>query len=279
MKAVGISLNIAICLLIFFFFTYVALHLGRRQKYLESGSKGANLAFRCLWHSLANAYLFTGIALAFAIIGSRYWEFNFEYLGRVWAIFIGPAWFYFIVFLIWGRKRLSEIMASLSVVPIAYWVFLAYRGQAVPAESGFFGTDWVAAHPLAGTLATGMMIVALLSAVGLAWLFAESRTSTTRYRLALTAVALLLWLPAGLEEATNFLAISMITARLLVLAGGVIAYLAYFPPTLLRRRFGLKTLHETNGKHMNGNNGHREEPGHTAPGEPAAIGVVRSFHS
>ncbi len=235
-----------ISLAVFIHFGYLAYHVVRRNGYVLPQSKRANLAFGLFWASLGASYLFVAASTFSAALGAMGPAVYLEYANRALTIFIAGSWFYFVLFLLLGNELMSGLLTGGLSVGLVAWTVLALRSPilTVPrtAPYGPWGVEFVSNGAPAVWFISIIAVLGVFSAVALARLFAAAVSPSTRYRIGVTALALLICSLGSIEEMTGIIGIPFIYARLAVWLAGVVAYVAYFPPKPMRIHFGLKDL-------------------------------------
>ena len=231
---------------------YVAARLSPRT----ISNPGARLAWQLFglwWYCVAATTLVGGILHllgAFNIVSLPF----FVALTYVNILLICIAlWglLYYLVYLFTGSQR---FLVPLTVFYILYYILLVYLitvSDPARVEITRWTTQLVYAHPLTGpffSLALVLLVFPqILASLAYFTLFFRVREATQRYRILLVSWCIILWFgsafvasAAGLSQEDWW----QILSRLIGLGAALGILCAYFPPEIIRRRFGIASIAE-----------------------------------
>ena len=231
---------------------YVAARL-RQRTISNPGARLAWQLFGLWWYCVAATTLVDGILHllgAFNIVSLPF----FVALTYVNILLICIAlWglLYYLVYLFTGSQR---FLIPLTIFYILYYVLLVYyitAGDPARVEITRWTTQLVYAHPLTGpffSLALVLLVFPqILASLAYFTLFFRVREATQRYRILLVSWCIILWFgsafvasAAGLSQEDWW----QILSRLIGLGAAMGILCAYFPPEIIRRRFGIASIAE-----------------------------------
>ena len=231
---------------------FVAARLGQRT----ISNPAARLAWRLFgfwWYSLAATTLVGGIL---HLLGT----FNivslppFVALTYVNILLICIAlWglLYYLVYLFTGRQR---SLIPLAIFYVLYFVLLVYfitASDPARVEITRWTTGLVYAHPITGPFFSLLLVLLVFPQIvaSLAYftLFFRVREATQRYRVLLVSWCIILWFGSAFVASVAGLSREdwwQIVSRLIGLGAAMGILFAYFPPAIIRRRFGIASIAE-----------------------------------
>ncbi|MBI5842499.1 MAG: hypothetical protein HZB19_20615 [Chloroflexi bacterium] len=231
---------------------YVAARLGQRT----ISNPGARLAWQLFglwWYCLAATTLVSGILHllgAFNIVSLPL----FVALTHVNILLICIAlWglLYYLVYLFTGNQR---FLTPLTIFYVLYYVLLVYYitvSDPARVEITRWMTRLVYAHPLTGTffaLALVLLVFPqILASLAYFTLFFRVHEVTQRYRVLLVSWCIILWFGSAFVASVAGLSREdwwQIVSRLIGLGAAMGILFAYFPPAIIRRRFGIASIAE-----------------------------------
>jgi len=231
---------------------YVAARL-RQRTISNPGARLAWQLFSLWWYCLAATTLVSGLLHllgAFNIVSLP----PFVALTYVNILLICIAlWglLYYLVYLFTGSRR---ILVPLTIFYVLYYALLVYTitaGDPAGVEITRWTTQLVYAHPLTGpffTLALVLLVFPqILASLAYFTLFFHVREATQRYRILLVSWCIILWFGSALVASVAGLSQEdwwQILSRLIGLGAAVGILLAYLPPEIIRRRFGIASIAE-----------------------------------
>jgi hypothetical protein len=231
---------------------YVARRLSQRT-ISNPDARFAWRSFDLWWYCLAATTLVRGILHllgAFNIVSLPL----FVALTHVNILLICIAlWglLYYLVYLFTGSQR---FLIPLTIFYILYYVLLVYyitASDPARVEITRWRTQLVYAHPVTGSLFTVVLVLLvfpqILAALAYFALFFRVREATQRYRILLVSWCIILWFGSAFVASVTGLSQEdwwQIVSRLIGLGAALGILFAYFPPGIIRRRFGIASISE-----------------------------------
>lgn len=231
---------------------YVAARLSQRT-ITNPGARFAWQLFGLWWYCLAATTLVGGIL---HLLGM----FNivslppFVALTHVNLLLICIAlWglLYYLVYLFTGSQR---FLIPLTIFYALYYVLLVYyitASDPARVEITRWTTRLVYAHPVTGPLFTVVLVLLvfpqILASLAYFTLFFRVREATQRYRVLLVSWCIILWFGSAFVASVAGLSREdwwQILSRLIGLGAAMGILLAYLPPGIIRRRFGIASIAE-----------------------------------
>jgi hypothetical protein len=158
---------------------------------------------------------------------------------------------YYLVYLFTGSQR---FLIPLTIFYILYYVLLVYyitASDPARVEITRWRTQLVYAHPVTGSLFTVVLVLLvfpqILAALAYFALFFRVREATQRYRILLVSWCIILWFGSAFVASVTGLSQEdwwQIVSRLIGLGAALGILFAYFPPGIIRRRFGIASISE-----------------------------------
>lgn len=228
-------------------YAFVGMRIGRRS--VRPDMRGPLTAFSLWWVLLATttgitallgvwaaflpldvdvyvAFLYGGLFLLAGALGCLLYYLVFLFTGRrgAWT-FLAPAYYAYAVFLVYfiRKHHPSDLQVEGWTLSIGY--------ERPLAQDALFMVVVV--------LLVAPQILAALAYLSLAF---RVRERTPRYRIIMVSLALLVWFASALIATSRGVSGTdawQVTSRLIALAATVAIYWAYYPPGILRRRFGI----------------------------------------
>lgn len=233
------------------------LYLGRRlgQRQVSAAARYPAFQFALFWVMLGGTAALSGIQSLVAAFGAPPLALVVTLLYVDILLLCVLLWSLvgYLLYLFTGRGfafALAGIYAVLYVLLI-YYVTAGAPDQVVVnqgAVSTMFG------HAVSGAL-VGVLILILIvpefvGAISYFTLFFRTRDATVRYRVALISLSLLGWFGFGFVGLGSIfgtsLAAVLVVRSLGVVAAGIVL-LAYYPPTAIRDRFGIRRIDDRSG--------------------------------
>ncbi len=231
---------------------YVAARL-RQRTISNPGARFAWQLFGLWWYSLAATTLVSGflhLLGAFNIVSLPF----FVALTHVNLLLICIAlWglLYYLVYLFTGSQR---FLAPLTIFYVLYYVLLVYyitASDPARVEITRWTTQLVYARPITGPFFSLVLILLvfpqILASLAYFTLFFRVREATQRYRVLLVSWCIILWFGSAFVASVTGLSQEdwwQIVSRLIGLGAALGILFAYFPPGIIRRRFGIASIAE-----------------------------------
>jgi hypothetical protein len=233
-------------------YVYVAAHL-RQRTISNPGARLAWQLFGLWWYCLAATTLVGGVLHllgAFNIVSLP----PFVALTYVNLLLICIAlWglLYYLVYLFTGSQR---FLVPLTIFYLLYYVLLVYyitASDPAGVEITLWTTRLVYAHPLTGPFFALVLVLLvfpqILASLAYFTLFFRVREATQRYRILLVSWCIILWFGSAFAASLTGLSQKdwwQMASRLIGLGAALGILCAYFPPGIIRRRFGIVSIAE-----------------------------------
>ncbi len=222
--------------IVILFFSVGLYHImkgrGKSREYFP-----AILSYGIIWIDISLAYLCVGLGQIFHNLRLFSADQRFFYLNYYFALGVIVPAYYFSSYLIWGDKRLSRylLIAALALLLMGIGLISSTPSQ---MREYSWGSTWdfqrwslaiYAYFLLVGFIPLGLSFLTFIF-----YLFPKSTSKRARYHLAMTTLAFMLMLISWAIITTRSSAI-LIASRLIALAAGFAAHLAYFPTSKISR--------------------------------------------
>lgn len=239
-----ILLNITICFAITissFALAWVLSHSGQEH---SKKSKPALWAFVMFWALVGAIYLPTTLGMISAYQGILWLDQLLYYLAAIPFAFLSVPLVYFIIYVILGNGMVSRYISLAFVLFGALYLFLLYSSGVV----GPVVTEWGSLFSINNNIAINVYLVGLFvfptaMVLGLLLLMLLQRVpKRLRYRTTLPLVAISFVFDFILTDFISVIDLMQVAARLFVLIGIVLAFLAYFPPMTLQEKLRIVDL-------------------------------------
>ena len=231
---------------------YVAGRL-RQRVISDSGARLAWRLFSLWWYCLAATTLMSGIqnGIGGLNLGSLPLFVALTYVGILFICIALWGLLYYLVYLFTGSQRFLVLLTFFYVLYYILLIYLITASDPARVEIGRWTTQLVYAHPLTGpffSLALVLLVVPqILASLAYFTLFFRVRESTQRYRILLVSWCIFLWFGSAFVASVAGLSQEdwwQIVSRLIGLGAAMGILLAYFPPAIIRRRFGIASIAE-----------------------------------
>ena len=231
---------------------YVAARLSQRT-ISNPGAQFAWQLFGLWWYCLAATTLVSGflhLLGAFSLVSLPLFV-ALTYVNLLLICIALWGLLYYLVYLFTGSRR---ILVPLTIFYVLYYVLLVYYITAsVPArvEITRWTTQLVYARPITGPFFSLVLILLvfpqILASLAYFTLFFRVREATQRYRVLLVSWCIILWFGSAFVASVTGLSQEdwwQILSRLIGLGAALGILFAYFPPGIIRRRFGIASISE-----------------------------------
>ena len=231
-------------------------YVAARQRQRTVSNPGARLAWKLFglwWYCLAATTLVSGLLHslgAFNIVSLPL----FIALTHVNILLICIAlWglLYYLVYLFTGSQR---FLVPLTIFYVLYYVLLVYyitASDPAHVEITRWTTRLVYADPITGPFFSLVLVLLvfpqILASLAYFTLFFRVREATQRYRVLLVSWCIILWFGSAFVASVTGLSQEdwwQILSRLIGLGAALGILCAYFPPGIIRRRFGIASIAE-----------------------------------
>lgn len=231
---------------------YVAARL-RQRTISNPGARLAWQLFSLWWSCLAATTLMSGIQNgigAFNLVSLPFFV-ALTYVGILFICIALWGLLYYLVYLFMGNRR---FLVPLTIFYVLYYFLLIYlitASDPTRVEIGRWTTQLVYAHPLTSpffSLALVLLVFPqILASLAYFTLFFRVREATQRYRILLVSWCIILWFGSAFVASVAGLSQEdwwQVVSRLIGLGAAIGIFFAYFPPAIIRQRFGIASISE-----------------------------------
>ena len=242
----GLILNATICAAIMLSAFAFALTLYRNKPKCKDQSTPSMMALIDFWVLIALSFLFVCVRVIAAFYGYAEVDRVCYYIASIPFAFLPVPIVFFIVYVTTGGKAASWAMSLLfSIFGIAYLTFL-YTSGVVGPEVTYWATIFSIDSEIAITVyLAGLFIVPtamIFVLLGITLIRKISRRR--RYHIALVLVAISMVFDFILVDMVAVQDTMQVAARLFILIGVVLAFLAYYPPDILQDRLSIRKVRD-----------------------------------
>lgn len=238
----GLILNATICFAITVSsFAFAWVLASSKDKHNEK-SKPALWALVVLWSLVALTYLPTTIRMAAAFIGYPSLELTMYNLSGVPFSMVTVPLVFFIIYVITGDQKISGYISLLFVLFGATYLALLYSNGVIgPTMTGYSSMFTINSNAAINIYLIGLFVIPTAMILGMLFLiFLQRMPRHLKYRTALPLVAISFVFDFMLTDMITSVDVMQMAARIFVLIGTVLAFLAYFPPATLQETLGIK---------------------------------------
>ncbi len=242
----GLILNATICAAIMLSAFAFALTLYRNKPKCKDQSTPSMVALIAFWMLIALSFLFVCVRVIAAFYGYIEVDRVCYYIASIPFALLPVPLVFFIVYVMTGDKTASWAMSLLfSVFGIVYLAFL-YRSGVVGPEVTYWATIFSIDSEIAITVyLSGLFIVPTAMILALLGLTLVRKISKRRrYHIALVLVAISMVFDFILVDVIAIQDTVQVAARLFILIGVVLAFLAYYPPDILQDRLRIRKIRD-----------------------------------
>ncbi|WP_333787209.1 hypothetical protein, partial [Methanomethylovorans sp.] len=149
---------------------------------------------------------------------------------------------FFILYVITGNQKISGYISFLFILFGATYLALLYSSGVIgPTITGYSSMFSINSDIAINIYLVGLFVIPTAMILGMMLLiFLQRMPRRLRYRTALPLVAISFVFDFMLTDMITNLDVMQMAARIFVLIGTVLAFLAYFPPSTLQRTLGIK---------------------------------------
>lgn len=204
------------------------------------------MALIVFWMLIALSFLFVCVRVVAAFYGYVEVDRVCYYIASIPFALLPVPLVFFIVYVITGDKTASWAFSLLfSVFGVVYLSFL-YRSGVVGPEVTYWATIFSIDSDIAITVyLSGLFIVPTAMILALLGLTLVRKISKRRrYHIALMLVAISMVFDFILVDVIAILDVMQVAARLFILIGVVLAFLAYHPPDILQDRLRIRKIQD-----------------------------------
>ncbi len=238
----GLILNATICFAITVSsFAFAWVLAGSEDKHNQK-SKPALWALVMLWSLVALTYLPTTIRMMAAFMGYLSMELIMYNISAVPFSMVTVPLVFFILYVITGDQKISGYISFLFVLfGSAYLALLYSSGVSGPTITAYSSIFVISSDIAINIYLIGLFVIPTAMILGMLLLiFLQRMPRRLRYRTALPLVAISFVFDFMLTDMITDVDVMQMAARLFVLIGTVLAFLAYFPPATLQQTLGIK---------------------------------------
>ncbi|MEZ5336071.1 MAG: hypothetical protein R2741_12990, partial [Methanolobus sp.] len=208
----------------------------------NENSKPALFSLIVFWTIVALTYLPTTARMFAAYFGNQELDAIMYFIAAVPFAFIPVPLAFFIIYVITGSTKIGEYIALVfALIGAAYLAFLYNSGIVGPVVSEWGSIFMINSDAAINLYLMGLFVIPTSMILGLLLLILLQRMpKRLRYRTALPLVAISFVFDFMLTDTIAIVDAMQVFARLFVLIGTVLAYLAYFPPVTVQEKLGLQ---------------------------------------
>lgn len=238
----GLILNATICFAITVSSFAFAWVLASSEEKHNEKSKPALWALVVLWSLVALTYLPTTIRMVAAFSDYPFLELIMYNLSAVPFSMVTVPLVFFILYVITGDQKISGYISFLFVLfGATYLAFLYSNGVIGPTVTGYSSMFSINSDIAINIYLIGLFVIPTAMILGMLLLiFLQRMPRRLRYRTALPLVAISFVFDFMLTDMITDVGAMQLAARIFVLIGTVLAFLAYFPPVTLQETLGIK---------------------------------------
>ncbi|GEM_PF-708188 len=238
----GLLLNGTICFAITLSSLAFAWVLSRNKERYKENSKPALFSLIVFWIIVGLTYLPTSLRMFMAYAGSQEIDAILYFITAIPFAFISVPLVFFIIYVITGSTKVGEYIALIfTLIGAAYLAFLYNNGIVGPIVTEWGSIFMINSDAAINLYLMGLFVIPTSMIMGLLLLILLQRMpKRIRYRTALPLVAISFVFDFVLTDMIAIVDVMQVFARLFVLIGTVLAYLAYFPPTTFQEKLGIQ---------------------------------------
>ena len=216
--------------------------LSRNKEQYKENSKPALFSLIVFWMIVAMTYLPTAVRMFAAYFGDQEIDAILYFIAAVPFAFISVPLAFFIIYVITGSVKIGEYTSLIfTLIGAAYLAFLYSSGIVGPIVTEWGSIFMINSDAAINLYLMGLFVIPTSMILGLLLLILLQRMpKRIRYRTALPLVAISFVFDFMLTDMIAIVDVMQMFARLFVLIGTVLAYLAYFPPTTVQERLGIQ---------------------------------------
>jgi hypothetical protein len=244
----GLILNATICFAITVSSFAFAWVLASSEDKHNEKSKPALWALVILWSLVALTYLPTTIRMIAAATDHPSLDLIMYNLAAVPFSMVTVPLVFFILYVITGNQKISGYISFLfTLFGATYLAFLYSNGVIGPIMTEYSSMFRINSNIAINIYLVGLFVIPTAMILGMMMLiFLQRMPRHLRYRTALPLVAISFVFDFMLTDMITDVDAMQMAARIFVLIGTVLAFLAYFPPSTLQRTLGIKGSHNEN---------------------------------
>ena len=237
----GLLLNGTISFAIMLSSLAFAWVLSRNRDQYNKSSKPALFSLIVFWSIVGLTYLPTAARMFCAYLNNQELDAILYFIAAVPFAFVAVPLVFFIIYVITGSERIGEYIAFVfTLIGAAYLAFLYNSGIVGPIVTEWGSIFMINSDAAINLYMMGLFVIPTSMILGLLLLILLQRMpKRIRYRTALPLVAISFVFDFMLTDMIAILDVMQIFARVFVLIGTVLAYLAYFPPITFQEKLGI----------------------------------------
>ncbi|WP_440952416.1 hypothetical protein [Methanococcoides sp. FTZ1] len=238
----GLLLNTTICFaitIISITFTVVIL---KTKTLWNNNTKPTLEALMILWALISSTYLFTAFRMVAAYSGNTELDMAIYYATAVPFAFTSVPLVYTLIYILTGNKKTSTLTGSIfATFGLTYLAFLFDKGIMQPQVSYWSSLITINSNIAIEIYLAGLFILPTAMILGIMGLMILRRVQKKHlYHTTLLLVAISFVIDFMLIDMITNIDVLQLVARIFILIGTVLAYLAYFPPMTLQERLGIE---------------------------------------
>jgi hypothetical protein len=238
----GLILNATICFAITVSSFAFAWVLASSEDKHNEKSKPALWALVILWSLVTLTYLPTTIRMAAAFTGHPSLDLIMYNLAAVPFSMVTVPLVFFILYVITGDQKRSGYISFLFILFGATYLALLYSNGVIgPTITGYSSMFSINSDIAINIYLVGLFVIPIAMMLGMMLLiFLQRMPRRLRYKTTLPLVSISFVFDFMLTDMITNLDVMQMAARIFVLIGTVLAFLAYFPPSTLQKTLGIK---------------------------------------
>ncbi len=238
----GLLLNGTICFAITLSSLAFAWVLSQNKETYNENSKPALFSLIIFWIIVGLTYLPTTARMFTAYIGNQEIDAILYFITAIPFAFIPVPLVFFIIYVITGSAKVGEYIAlAFTIIGAAYLIFVYNNGIVGPMVTEWGSIFMINSDTAINLYLIGLFVIPTSMILGLLLLILlQKMPKRIRYRTTLPLVAISFVFDFILTDMIAIVDVMQMFARLFVLIGTVLAYLAYFPPIAFQEKLGIQ---------------------------------------
>jgi hypothetical protein len=187
------------------------------------------------WLALGFLYLFVSLRTYAAFFEIVDLDMFFQFAAHFAGGWMGPPVVFLLVYFLTENFKISTIFGMIIVLIYLYWIIIDISAGLIGPNVDYWASEWRPGSDLAKKISMyGLYLPVLVSAVGMNFLLFKVKNPMARLRIVATSVSILI--PASVVIVDYFGPVG-IMGRPLILLASLIGWMAYSPPSFLKKWF------------------------------------------
>lgn len=189
------------------------------------------------WCALGLLYLFVAIRTYAAFFGLNDIDMIFQFAAHAAGGWMGPPVVFLFIYFMTENFKISAIFGVIIILVYLYWIIIDISGGLIGPEVDYWVSEWRPGSNLARKISMyGLYLPVLVSAVGMNFLLFKVKSPMAKLRIVATSISFLI---AASAVIMDYLGSVGIIGRPLILLASFIGWMAYSPPSFIKRWFGI----------------------------------------